>query len=78
MKFLKTLLKESLYFLVLLIVLALFMHKGDLPRRFDIALDDPSKFGHAFIYAALIFLIVFIFRVIFRVIFMKIREKKSP
>lgn len=77
MKFLKLLLKEAVYFTALLFILAFLMHGSDLPKRMGMALDDPSKFGHALIYTALIFMIVFIFRAIFKVILMKINGRRD-
>lgn len=74
MKFFRALLKEAVVFAILLFVLALFMHKGELPVRFETAVGDPAFFKHAFLYTMVVYIIVLIFRIIIKVIYTKIKR----
>lgn len=70
----KVFVREIIIYLVILVVAAILMHQGDLPNRLGKALDDPSNFGHAVLYAALFYLLVLTLRFILLII-KKIRER---
>jgi hypothetical protein len=73
----KVFLKEIAVFTAILAILAIFMHKGELPKRIEMAINTPSLFVHALIWASLAYMIIFLFRAVFRVIFMRKNERRE-
>jgi len=60
--------REIALFFTILLILAILMHGAELPHRFSLALESPSKFMHPFYWTFGVYVVVVLLRAIIKFI----------
>lgn len=68
--------KEVGIFLLILLLMAIAMHQGELPERIGIAIEDPAILSHSLMWAFLGYVAILVLRFVLKIV-TKLFSKKT-